>query len=1177
MSDVAFILGRAGTGKSRLIRDQIVSLLKKEPVGAPVYLLVPRQSTFEHERYYALAAGLPGFCRLRVVGFEDLGEDVLAECGGDALPRVTGVGRQVLIGHLLRKHADDLKFFGSTARQVGLVGELDRTFSELDRAGLTAGEIVELLDAKEQTTSDPDAKALAAKARDLALLGDVYLKALGDRIDATRRLERVAANLEVCRSLREAHLFVDAFYRMSGFERRFLAKLAALTRSTRIAITLDPDDPTVKDVDHLPDPGSLFGPTLTLYRQLNLALREADVTSTAPTVLRETKRFLSPTLGWIERDWSMPRPSVAPADLDGSSVRLLETAGPEAEADAAARQVRDWQLEGYRLREIVVLCRDLSGVQERLTAAFAEHEIPVFIDRRRPAQHHPLVRFVRALLSVATRGWLHASTMELCKSGLAGMDFDDADTLENYVLEHRIRGRRAWTQAEPWAYRDLAGDVNDEEDEESAPPPIDEDARRVDALRRRLAEVIEPLSVELRGPSQPAGAWIAALWGAMEGFDVPRRLSDLIGEANKAENLEEAEEHKQAWDELISLFDQVSDLLGAESLAPADFVTTIEYGLDLLNLAIVPPTRDQVLIGEVDRTRTIDTRAVVVIGLNEGEFPRSQNQPSALSDEERRLLRDRQVDVEADGRRLQLEERFLGYIAFTRAAERLTLIRSGSAGDDDPTAPPVGRATAPSSFWQHVETLLKIEPERVATEAACEPSIVATPRQLVTMLLRAARSGQPLGRGQVPLYDLLRADGNGSSRSLVRLREQAWPALSYDNGSTLSHDTIAALYADGLHTSASRLESFAACPFKHFATHILRLRERSEDEVSPRDLGTVYHGVLERLIRQCIRDRLHLPDAGPELTAETLPAIVQEIGEGLRNRIMLGSARSRYLLDRIRRTLEGVLAGQQAMLRGGKFTPLATELQFGADTPDSLPPLEYEAKGGRRIRIYGQIDRVDHAPRAHFATVFDYKFSGKSLSLAEVKHGVSLQLLLYLLVLQEHGARLSDPPPQPVAALYVKLIRGLEKADAPPDRPDPEQPAYDLRTPPRGLIDADALPLLDSQFFEGTGRSTIFKGGMTQQGRPVKSGDVVTSEQFEALLDLVRANLVTLGERIMEGDVRVRPYLMGGKTPCTHCSFKPLCRFDPAIDSWLVLDPMSQQAVLEHVCPTEPGDDEEAG
>src|SRR5690606_36733366 len=104
---------------------------------------------------------------------------------------------------------------------------------------------------------------------------------------------------------------------------------------------------------------------------------------------------------------------------------------------------------------------------------------------------------------------------------------------------------------------------------------------------------------------------------------------------------------------------------GRESLAPADFIATLEYGLDLLNLAIVPPTRDQVLIGEVDRTRTIDARAVVVIGLNEGEFPRSQKEPSALSDEERRLLHEHHVDVEPYGRRLQLEELFLGYIAFT--------------------------------------------------------------------------------------------------------------------------------------------------------------------------------------------------------------------------------------------------------------------------------------------------------------------------------------------------------------------------------------------------------------------------------------------------------------------------------------------------------------------------------
>lgn len=52
---VTFLAGRAGSGKSRLIREEIAALCAR---GETVALIVPEQFTFETER--ELAASLPG-------------------------------------------------------------------------------------------------------------------------------------------------------------------------------------------------------------------------------------------------------------------------------------------------------------------------------------------------------------------------------------------------------------------------------------------------------------------------------------------------------------------------------------------------------------------------------------------------------------------------------------------------------------------------------------------------------------------------------------------------------------------------------------------------------------------------------------------------------------------------------------------------------------------------------------------------------------------------------------------------------------------------------------------------------------------------------------------------------------------------------------------------------------
>ena len=117
---IRFVIGRAGTGKTHRCFRAIVDAIARDPLGPPVYWIVPKQATFQAERELTCNSGLDGFCRVHVVSFEQLGEQILADCGGGAIPQVTAAGRQMVLGHLLRTHVDKLQFFNSVARQAGL-------------------------------------------------------------------------------------------------------------------------------------------------------------------------------------------------------------------------------------------------------------------------------------------------------------------------------------------------------------------------------------------------------------------------------------------------------------------------------------------------------------------------------------------------------------------------------------------------------------------------------------------------------------------------------------------------------------------------------------------------------------------------------------------------------------------------------------------------------------------------------------------------------------------------------------------------------------------------------------------------------------------------------------------------------------------------------------------------
>ncbi len=177
---IRFVIGRAGTGKTRHCFDAIVQAMGSEPLGAPIYWILPKQATFQAERALTVNSGLDGFTRCRVVSFDRLGRDVLEECRGGAVPEITPMGRQMLLGHLLRKFQPQLTFFNGVARQPGLAARLDATFTEFDRCGQDPDALGKILDDVRGSSSDDlERRLLSSKLADFDLLYLGYHQFLG--------------------------------------------------------------------------------------------------------------------------------------------------------------------------------------------------------------------------------------------------------------------------------------------------------------------------------------------------------------------------------------------------------------------------------------------------------------------------------------------------------------------------------------------------------------------------------------------------------------------------------------------------------------------------------------------------------------------------------------------------------------------------------------------------------------------------------------------------------------------------------------------------------------------------------------------------------------------------------------------------------------------------------------
>jgi ATP-dependent helicase/nuclease subunit B len=1137
---VQFVIGRAGSGKSERFYRLTVDALGAEALGPPIYWLLPRQATFSAERLLTCASGLGAFTRARVVSFDEFGLDVFESCGGSSIPQVTSLGRRMIIGHLLRRHRGSLRFYSQVARQPGLASELDATFAELERSGKSPQELDESIrELAESNAADNQLKPLLDKLHDARLLYEAYSAYLGqDRLDQHRRSMQVCDLVAGCDFLRKAVIYVDSFLDFTEYERQILVGIARAGARIEIALLMDAQSPLLGNPHLNPSELGLFRKTEDAYRRLHAAFAAAEVEIDEPLRLTKTHRFTTPGLRDVERDlFRDPTPSME----DAAGIRFIEAPDRAAEVDAVAREIQLLMRQGTRLRNIAVLARDLTRYQTLIEASFEEHGIAYFMDRRRPAGHHPLAEFVRNLFQIARHDWPLDAVMGLLRSGLAQVPLYDADGLENYVLAHRIQTAAGWEAESAWDFKEVA--VNDEDESSDAKPRLSP-AQYAEKLRRVLVDRLQPL-LKTIASDQPKSVrtYATAVFAALDRFNVRQTLGTWIASSGPGER---GAEHEQVWENLSELFQQMVDLLGDETMTPDEFYDVMEAGLDSFDLAIAPQTIDQVLIGQVDRTRTGPLDAVFVIGLNDGEFPQAASDGSIITDRDRRRLRERRIDLDASLRDRLLDERLLAYAAMTRASQRLIVTR--------PQASSEGRSAEPSSFWHRLSELFPAANRTVVPRThGPAPQQIATPRQLVTGLMRWVRHPEDAASNDEvwpALYQWFAERSPAADDPITRLRFRAWRALQYQNTAALSPEIAAALLPSPLTTRVSRLETMAACPFQHFAQYTLDLRERTRLELTAQDFGRLYHQLLEDGLRSVLRRR----EQGEKVTLESvLDELGPRIDASLRESLMLGSARNRYLVDRTRQTTRRFARAQREVARRTSFRPTHVGVRFGEAA--QLPAYVITTPSGSELWLEGKIDRVDRTTGGAFS-VIDYSMGGRRLNRGLIPHGLSLQLLTSLLVLEAAGEDLSGNALKAAGAFYLQLVRRIESVKHPSEGADPAAPEWHLKIKQRGVFDERHLASFDKELT--TGNSAVVQAFVKADGTlgRRRSSDAIEPETFRALLNATARKLEELTRQIFAGEIGITPYRLNDNSPCSRCSYRSVCRFDPAINKYNYLQPV---------------------
>lgn len=672
------------------------------------------------------------------------------------------------------------------------------------------------------------------------------------------------------------------------------------------------------------------------------------------------------------------RTEALPSREGYATVEAATAADAESQLREIARSIKARIASDASLRpsDFAVAFRQLTPHLTLARRIFAEFDLPLDPAAGERLKHRPFGMWVLRLLRLGAHDWRSEHLADLLRSGFLdwgpwGVQRDTPD----HLAETARRGQL-------WAGRENLDDLADALQRRAADTISQAYRERLGvaeaALRAMLPDLdalLAPDPSQARTPAQHAAAVDAALFG-------PRGIA-----RTHVEGYDGLEVDIRALRAALSAFHVVEEALD-ETPVPFDrFVDTLEERLDRPSTLL--RQAGGVLLAPMHTLHGLRFHALYAGGLGEGEFPAPSGSPSLLDRRTRERLARAGLALPPEARATEDE---LWRTVVSRAEVLTSLWR--------PRLNPAGRPVAASYYFASAtEAVTNVPSDTRAEDAASRP-------ELAVALARAWRAGEQRRPHGFAAWDVVRL------AAPVEQQRRSWDHAGRFEGAL--HGLGRAVELPGVLDaeaiwSASRIESYQACPFQFFAGYALGLRELDEEQETANAAvrGTVIHRILEEALRPLIEERLPLDASTVDRAVETMRQVAPAIWDRAPKEHAFGRAALwRYelteTLDRIERQLRAEAEAWPSYLD----RVAGLETREVVDAPGVHPPM----------RMLVGTDRLDLGPGV--ARIVDYK-TGRGIKRSDVDDGLKVQLQWYAL-----GARARYPDVERVVAQYVYLRPG---------------------------------------------------------------------------------------------------------------------------------------------------------
>ena len=1154
------IVGNSGSGKTTYLYKALLESSAQCPEDR-FFFIVPEQYTLQAQRDIVERSAQHGTIQIDIVSFMRLAYRIFEELGADVTTVLEDHGKGMLLRRILGELSEDLKLYHNMEDKPGFIDQVKSVLSEFYQYD------VKLEDIKSMIDFVGEESLLAYKLSDLYAIYSAFETSIKGSYQVSEQLIDLLCEIAPESDLlQEAYFFIDGFTGFTPIQYRLLGVLMELGSEFYITVTMDEAAYYSKNKQH-----HLFALSKETYDELiTLYGNHGDGVLDSILLFSDLPvRFQDcPEIAALEQN--LFRSRVKPYSKDIANVHLAEAKSVRCEVEAVANQIAQKIREGARYRDIAVVSANEDAYNPICKQVFEKYQIPYFLDHSDEVINHPFVEALHAVLEMVGSGYMgydYETVMRYLNTGLTDLKGYEIEELDNYLLATNTVGMNPWMKGFRRIPKSYWVKGTTEEERKLRQAQKERYLKRINALRLRVMKPLKPLQ-QVFDQEVNIRTKVTAIYQFMVDSRYETRLQ------YHAEQLEAQKEYVLAkgwaniYGKMIDLLDKMVDVLGDETDIPnLELVGILNAGLEELSLGMIPPTMDQVVVGDFTRTRLSDISCLFVLGLNDSYIPASHTSPNLISDQDRLMLAEGPITLAPNQTVAAYQEQFYLYSVFTKPKKELYISYARMDAEC--------KGLRPAYLVDRVKQILpKLEMDFWDADQYMIGTSSAIPVLIDSLVSYAdvwnhawnQRSNQNLSRSVNQELDQNFApnlDQEQKNQLLYLLRlcmdSDAYRFSQFQSGflyqnvvENLSPALARQLYGNQLYMSVTRLEKYAGCAFAHFLQYGLHLKDRESYEFESMDFGNVMHKVSELFHRGIVEDGIDYQSLTPEMLAQRTEDCVNQALKVEGVDFEEYTCRDRRFLDTVSRMAHRTMDVLCQHLKLGEFRPAEFELTFGDASAQVEGPV-YELKDSGRLTLRGVIDRLDicEEKQKTYLKVIDYKTGNTVFDITKFYYGLQLQLMTYLLVAQKNYATHGEN--KAAAALYfhisdpiidhIHTLYGLEEAHQETVK---NRVAQDLmkKYVMNGVISNRAEILDKFEPSELGYKYQTIPVSYNKDGSLAKSSKCIDDQVLQNMLVYTEEKVKELAQEMLDGEVGIRPYIYKQENGCKYCPMSGVCLID---------------------------------